>query len=366
MMHTQPTQPLISVVMPVYNGAPYLGAAIESILTQTQSDFEFIIADDGSTDDSAAIIHTFATRDARIRPLFLEHGGQATAGNACVMTARGRWLARMDADDLALPERLAIQLAWLQQSQVAIGGCAYVKQFGHDARILWFPESHSAIQRDLLFRVGLLQATMMLPTALAQAHLYQAGRAFEDYEWQTRLALTHRFGNLPQILLQRRSHATQVHVQRHADFKADLRAYRRPYFFKLYPQATADDYAALARVLDREACVSLTELKRAGVWLVRLATGQELRLRVKLAERWQATCRHSAGLGFGCYAIYQQLLPQFQAPSVTTPFWLWLSCALHLREQSALRRSYQASRRTIDHLIPSTALRTSSQVRGQR
>lgn len=350
-MSHQPIDPLISVVMPVYNGAPYLAAAIASILAQTITDFEFIIADDGSTDDSAAIIQAFVERDARIRPLFLAHSGQAAAGNAAVMAARGRWLARMDADDLALPERLAIQVAWLQQSNVEIGGCAYVKQFGHDPRLLWFPESHSAIQRELLFRVGLLQATMMLPTVIAQAHLYQPGRAFEDYEWQTRLALTYRFGNLPQILLQRRAHATQVHVQRNADFKADLRTYRRPYFFQLFPAATPADYTALSRILEREACASRAELELAGAWLVRLAQGQEVGLRSKLAERWRITCRHSARLGLDCYQIYQHYLTPLQAPPASRSFALWVSCALRLRKLTDLPRADWPYRKQISQLL---------------
>jgi len=332
-MHTDKlTAPLISVVMPVYNGAPYLAAAIESILAQTATDFEFILADDGSTDDSAAIIHAFAARDGRIRPLFLAHEGQAAAGNAAIMAARGRWLARMDADDLALPERLAIQVAWLQQSNIDIGGCAYVKQFGHDARLIWFPENHPAIQRELLFRVGLLQATMMLPTHIAQAQLYQPGLAFEDYEWQTRLAHTYRFGNLPQILLQRRSHATQVHLQRNADLKAELRAYRQPYFFRLFPNATPADYTALSRVLEREACASRAELTLAGAWVVRLAQGQEIRLRTKMAERWRLTCRRSAPLGLGCYQIYQHYGAQLQVQPTASSFALWMSCALRLHK----------------------------------
>src|SRR3954454_7619470 len=68
-------KPLISVVMPVYNAERYVADAINSILTQTYPHFEFIVVDDGSTDGSAAIVRDFAARDARIRPLFMAHGG---------------------------------------------------------------------------------------------------------------------------------------------------------------------------------------------------------------------------------------------------------------------------------------------------
>lgn len=344
MERTQPATPLISVVMPVYNAAPYLAAAIESILTQTHQDFEFIIADDGSIDDSAQMIHTYAARDPRIRPLFLPHGGQAKAGNVCVALAQGRWLARMDADDLALPERLATQLAWLQKSDIEIGGCAYVKEFGHTQRLIWFPESHAAIQHELLFRVGVLQATMMLATRLAQTYLYQEQSAFEDYEWQTRLARTYRFGNFPQILLKRRAHSTQVSVRRDADFKADLRTYRQPYFFHLFPQATLTDYVAVARVSDRTACAALAELQVAGQWLVRLAQGQEKRLRQKMADRWLATCLRSAGLGWGAYRLYRHYAVHFDADVSTPQLPLQLACALHLPPEHLLRRSWRLAK----------------------
>ncbi|MBX3016098.1 MAG: glycosyltransferase family 2 protein, partial [Caldilineaceae bacterium] len=344
MNSTQHDLHFLSVVMPVYNSAAYLATAIESILTQTHPDFELIMADDGSTDESAQIIHAYAARDQRIRPLFLSHGGQAKAGNACVMAARGRWLARMDADDLALPERLASQLAWLQQSNVVVGGCAYVKQFGHDERLLWFPETHHAIQHELLFRVGLLQGTMMLPTVLAQAALYNEQSAFEDYEWQTRLALTQRFGNLPQILLQRRAHATQVSVRRRAAFQADLRTYRQPYFFQLFPEATARDYAALRCATDRTACSSLAELQLAGQWLVRLAHGQEKQLRQKMAERWWAVCRRSATLGSGCYQRYRHYATHFDADLPRAGRHFQLACTLRLPPDHFLLRAWRSVR----------------------
>ncbi len=346
----QSTSPLLSVVMPVYNGAPYLAAAIESILAQTQPDFEFIISDDGSTDESAAIIHAFAARDQRIRPLYLPHGGQAAAGNACVAAAQGRWLARMDADDLALPERLAVHLAWLTQHNVEIGGCAYVKQFGADERILWFPESHTAIQHELLFRVGLLQATMMLPTTLAKAHPYDEQCTFEDYEWQTRLACTYRFGNLPQVLLKRRAHPTQVHVQRNADFKADLHTYQRPYFWQLFPAATPADEAAMMRLLARAAYGSLAELTLAGQWLVRLADSQEPRLRAKMAERWRAACWYSTRLGPAVYSIYQQYAAPFQLQAATPALGLRLACTLRLRNDGASQRVYRRGKLAIGRL----------------
>lgn len=115
--------PLLSVVMPVHNAAAYLDASVSSILAQTFSGFEFLIRDDGSTDGSHDILQKWAARDPRIR---LHHGprlGLAGAGNFLVSRARGTYVARLDADDIAYPERLSRQMEVLRaQPDLALLG----------------------------------------------------------------------------------------------------------------------------------------------------------------------------------------------------------------------------------------------------
>lgn len=351
MTSTQLTSPLVSVVMPVYNAAPYLVEAIESILTQTHQDFEFIIADDESTDESPQIIQAYAARDARIRPIFLKHG-HAKTGNACVALAQGRWLARMDADDVALPERLAIQLAWLQQSQVEVGGASLVPLINGQRPMIWFPEQHQAIQHELLFRIGLLQPTMMLPTELAKAYPYREQSAHEDYEWLIRISQRHRLGNLPQALLKHRCHPNQSHNRRKQDYQADLRAYRQPHFFHLFPEATAADYAAFAKAPDRAVCTSLAELQLAGQWLVRLAQGQEQRSREYMANRWLALCLRSAKLGPGGARLYRQLQPAFGVAARNNEWKFQLACWLRLPLDSSGYRLLQTLNVQIKRFAP--------------
>ena len=110
-------RPLVSVIMPVYNAAATLAASLESLWAQRGApgcplpDFEVLAVDDGSTDDSLAILRHAARRERRLRPIALPHRGIAHALNAGLSAARGALLARMDADDEALPERLARQAA---------------------------------------------------------------------------------------------------------------------------------------------------------------------------------------------------------------------------------------------------------------
>ena len=99
--------PRISVIIPVYNGAAYLGAAIESVLGQSRPPTEIIVVDDGSTDGSAAVAARFGNQ---VRAIFQEHGGIGAARNTGVRAAGGDFLAFLDADDLWMPDKLALQL----------------------------------------------------------------------------------------------------------------------------------------------------------------------------------------------------------------------------------------------------------------
>ena len=110
--------------MSVYNGERFLTAAIESVLGQTFSDFEFLILDDGSRDGTRAIVEAMAARDSRIRPIVRENRGLIASLNQLIAEARAPLIARMDADDVCLPERFARQVQFLghchevaQQSQ---------------------------------------------------------------------------------------------------------------------------------------------------------------------------------------------------------------------------------------------------------
>ena len=142
----------VTVLMTVYNNAKYLREAVESILAQTFRDFEFLIIDDGSRDDSVEIIRGF--NDRRIRLIVQEkNGGQTQTLNLGLKLARGRYIARMDADDIALPERLEKQFAFAQSAGpdfAAVGtGFVFVDSL---ARPIYSPQL--ALERaDMIWRL---------------------------------------------------------------------------------------------------------------------------------------------------------------------------------------------------------------------
>src|ERR1700720_4672159 len=106
----------ISVVMSVFNGEAFLGQAIESILDQSFLDFEFLIVDDGSTDSTPKIISDYAHRDKRLRVVTHDNKRRAESLNIGIGLASGRYIARMDADDVALPPRLEKQIEFMEQN----------------------------------------------------------------------------------------------------------------------------------------------------------------------------------------------------------------------------------------------------------
>lgn len=116
--------PLISVVMPVYNGGKYLQEAIESILNQTEGDFEFIIIDDGSTDGSPSLIEKYREIDSRIKVITQENRGLISSLNTGIDQAKGKYIARMDADDISLPYRFEKQVELLNNGG-DICGCHF-------------------------------------------------------------------------------------------------------------------------------------------------------------------------------------------------------------------------------------------------
>lgn len=120
--------PLVSVVMPVYNSATTLGAAVRSVLTQTHADLELLVTDDRSTDESMDLLREFAEKDSRVRPERApEQGGAGKARNLALQRARGDYVAFLDSDDMWLPEKLEKQLAFAAEGDAPLTFTSYYK-----------------------------------------------------------------------------------------------------------------------------------------------------------------------------------------------------------------------------------------------
>jgi glycosyltransferase involved in cell wall biosynthesis len=208
--------PPITVLLAVYNGQTYLREAVDSVLGQTFGDFEFLIIDDGSKDQTPAILREYEKRDARIRLVARPNKGLTHTLNEGLSLARGEFLARMDADDLCLPQRFERQIAYLREHAdcVLVGSRVLLMDpEGLPIREMCFEQSHEEIDSAHLNRGWPVvhPATMMRMSALRQIGGYRDEfNTLEDLDLFLRLAEVGRLANLPEVLLRYRQHFASV------------------------------------------------------------------------------------------------------------------------------------------------------------
>lgn len=208
--------PQISVVMPVRDGARWLGDAIASIIGQTFGDFELLVIDDGSSDDSRRIAEEWAHGDSRIRVLHLDRSGLVAALNLGLSESRGRLIARLDADDIAHPDRLARQSGYLElHPEIALLGswARRIDEHGAPQGIVQ-PETRPDRLTRLLTegKNPFLHSSMMIRSVTLQkiGGYRPAFEGAEDYDLWLRIAEVAQIANLAQCLIQYRSHPTSV------------------------------------------------------------------------------------------------------------------------------------------------------------
>jgi len=198
--------PKVSVLLPVFNADRYLRLAIDSILTQTFTDFELIIINDGSTDGSRQILESYV--DPRIQLIHQANAGLPISLNRAIKVARGQYLARQDADDVSLPSRLSEQVHYLDAHlQCALLGTAaqIIEEDTLSQRTLSHPTDNGEIQIKLLFYNCFVHSSVMIrKAALDQSGLYpEDPNKFppEDYDLWLRIAQHGEINNLQKVLL---------------------------------------------------------------------------------------------------------------------------------------------------------------------
>lgn len=221
--------PKVSVIMPVYNAKKYLNKAIDSILNQTYTDFEFIIIDDASSDGSQEIVKSYS--DPRIRFYINEKNmGVAATLNRGIEIARGEYIARMDSDDISLPNRLQEQVDFLDvRHDVGVVG-ANVEIFGEGipTKIHRFPTESKHLKAMLLFSSCFAHPVVMMRKSCLKENQLKYLSDFdgiEDYALWWELGQVCKLGSIDKVLLKYRQHCAQVtknhseyHVQRRINF----------------------------------------------------------------------------------------------------------------------------------------------------
>jgi glycosyltransferase involved in cell wall biosynthesis len=213
-------EPLISVLLPAHDAAATLPACLRSIARQTESRWECVVADDGSRDDTLAIARAAAIRDPRVRVLSLPHRGLVATLNDALAHCRGRYVARMDADDLMHRDRLALQLAALAADPTLAGVGCHVRIFPraslqpglHDyERWLRDIDTPEAVRRERFVECPLPHPTWMMKRDGLTSLGYRDCGWPEDYDLLLRLFATGaRLGVVPRRLLAWRDGATRM------------------------------------------------------------------------------------------------------------------------------------------------------------
>ena len=206
--------PRVSVVMVVFNGERYVEEAIQSIRAQRFENFEFIIIDDGSTDRTGEILDSFRTQDSRIVVKKQPNSGIAAARNQACALARAPYVACIDADDVATPARLALQVSYLDAYPdigVLGGGVMLVDESGNDLWIESYPLTHEEIVAAFERFCPFVHSTVMMRRSLLDAvnHYRTLFEQYEDFDLWLRMSERTQLANLSDVLARYRLHSGQ-------------------------------------------------------------------------------------------------------------------------------------------------------------
>ena len=232
------TAPTISLVMSVYNAGRFLRPAMDSVLAQTFTDAEYVVIDDGSTDGSPQVLREYADRDPRVRLTLRENKGLTVTLNEALAQARGEFVARMDCDDVSLPDRFEKQLAYMRADPRLVCAGGQFELIDDKGRLLTRlrpPPDDEAIQKLLLAGHTAIchPAAMMRRDAVVRVGGYDPYfKTTQDLDLWLRLGEIGRLGNVPGVVLKFRQHGgsvseTRREEQRRFGREACERAWKR-------------------------------------------------------------------------------------------------------------------------------------------
>lgn len=265
--------PKVTVLLPVFNAAEFLSTAIDSILAQTFVDFELLIIDDGSSDGSDGVVESYV--DPRIN--FIRNGtnlGLVATLNKGLQVAKGEYIARMDADDISLPERLACQVGFMDANQ-AVGVCgSWVHLFSDTDKSVWkLPDTSEKIRCWQFHTVGVAHPSVIIRRKLFVQHglLYDPHYShIEDYELWGRAIKYMDFANIQKVLVEYRISDGQICARYGAEQLAAVAPLRRRRVAELGIEPTQEEQELHEMILNGALPPEQSNFDRAERWLLRL------------------------------------------------------------------------------------------------
>jgi len=233
-------QPLVSVVMPVYNGERFLKEAIESILNQTYKNFEFIIVDDGSTDNSLKIIEEYQKRDKRIKLIKNKKNlGMAKSLNKSLRIAKGKYYVKMDSDDISDKERLNKELFFLENNKeylIVGSNLEVIDDENETIGYRYYPQNDEDIRNLIIIKNPFAHPSVMVRMNVLKKIFYDEKlKASDDYDLWFKLLKYGKGKNLSDFLLKYRVSKNQVKSKRlKIQLKETIQVQRKYLFTKEY------------------------------------------------------------------------------------------------------------------------------------
>lgn len=337
--------------MSVYNGERYLDEAVRSILNQTFTDFEFLIIDDASTDRTSEILHTYT--DPRMKIVLNETNmGLTRSLNRGLGLAKGEYIARMDADDISLPERLQVQVSFMEKnSRVSVCGC-WVKLLGiHWNSIQKFPIGDEEIKCNHLFNCQIAHPSAVIrKEILDNEHLsYNADfKKSQDYEFWVRISHNHSFENIGRVLVHRRIHPDAISQHSFSDQQSYANMVRKCQIediFKINPEKS--ELKIHYSLSNLDFFPSKEYLLAVNSWLLKLKSTNKTRkvfadsvMSVIVSEKWFLACKGTTKLGLWTWKkFWSSPLSEEVRISIPIQWYFLMLCALKI-DLKSLRRFY--------------------------
>lgn len=286
-MSAKSAKPVVSVVMPLYNGERYLREAVESVLAQTFADFELIAIDDASTDGTARLMESYD--DPRIRLLRNEANlGLVGTLNRGLGAAAGAYVARMDQDDVSLPERFAKQVAFMD-SHPEVAACGtWARHIDAEGRLMG--DIRKAVGRQMDYEFWrpspLFHSSAMIRVSQLGPMRYDPEAYWcEDYDLWLRLRREHRLDNLPEFLLLYRIHGDSMSM---ANMERQMRATHKVFRRHVGLDITFEEFRGLIGFSRDLNPVRLALLRRRLAAAIGVPRGSFLREDLAYAKEWLA------------------------------------------------------------------------------
>ena len=301
-------KPKVTVLMPIYNGETYLKQAIESILKQTFSDFEFLIINDGSIDASVDIIQSI--KDNRIRVVHNESNlSLVPTLNKGLELSRGEYVVRMDCDDISLPERLDKQVAFMDHYQ-EVGVCGtWMRKIGiTQGQIFKRPTDDASIRCGMLFNNMLLHPSVIIRKKLIDDFSFRYDSHFkhaEDYELWIRCSEHASLANINEVLLEYRWHEGNISNRFKNEQDLSANQIRRNTLKKLNIDPSHDEFELHLSIAKQKFEINKNFIDRLEAWLCTMKNANrstcyypEPTFSTLLFRHWCAACTNATELGW--------------------------------------------------------------------